>query len=66
MSLHKYHCNITNVSHTAIILNGQIDPASLHMCAKTQASAMSTSHVIAIYVPETNMPQKQMCAKYPD
>ena len=36
----------------ADILNGNLDPAFLHLYAKTQPIAMSTSHVIAKYVSE--------------
>ena len=35
---------------------GCIEPTFLHMCAKTQATAIPTSHVIAMYVVATNMP----------
>ena len=40
------------------MLNGYIDPTFLNMCVKTQTTAISTSHVIAMYVPTTNMPLK--------
>ena len=33
-------------------------PTGLHICAITQPTAIHTSHVIAKYVPETNMPTK--------
>ena len=38
------------------MLNGHTDPISLRIYAETQTSAMFTSHAIANYVPETNLP----------
>ena len=46
------------MSQTAIMLNGHRDPTFLHMDAKTQATAIFTSTVIATDVPATNMPLK--------
>ena len=51
MSLNKYGCTIANMSHTASMLYGHIEPTLLHKCALTQATAIFTSHVIAMYVP---------------
>ena len=51
----KYHCYISNMSQTAIMSNGNTDQSVLHTCAKTKTTAISTSHVIVMYVPETNM-----------
>ena len=38
------------------MLNGHIDPTFVHKYANTQQTAMSTSHVILIYVPEKIYP----------
>ena len=51
-----YNCHIANIHHTAIMLNGHMKPTLLHMCAKTQPTTISSSHVIAMYVTATNMP----------
>ena len=58
MSLNKHGCCIGNISHTDILLHGHTDPTFLHKCIKTQASVISTSHVIAMHVPVTNIPIK--------
>ena len=58
MSLNKYGCHITNMSHIIIMLNGHTDISILHMYAKTQVTATPTSHVIVMSVPATNMPLK--------
>ena len=58
MWLSKNGCHIANMSHTAIMLTGHIDQTSLHECARTQPTEISTWHVIAMYVPETSMPLK--------
>ena len=47
MSLNKYGYHIANMSHTAIMLNGNIDPTFLHICAKTQPTKIFHLHVIA-------------------
>ena len=66
MSLNKYDFHIANMNHTAIMLYGHIDPMFLHKPAKTQTPAISTSLVIAMYGPATNMPLNmphiQMCS----
>ena len=49
--LSKFVCHIANKHHTAILLNGYLDPRFLHMCAKAQGTEISTSHVIVMYVP---------------
>ena len=56
VSVNKYHCHITNMIHTAIMLDEHIDPTYLHISAKTQPTYISTSHVIAMYGSATNMP----------
>ena len=56
MSLNKYDYNIANMTPSAIMLNGHIDPAFLYMSAKRQPTAISTSHVIARYGQATNIP----------
>ena len=43
----KQDCNTSKVDHSALILYRSKQP-----------TATSTSHVIAIYMPETNMPVK--------
>ena len=50
ISLNKYECHITKMSHTAIMLHVHRDPTLLHICAKTQptASTIPTSYVIAL------------------
>ena len=58
MALSKYGCHLANMSHTPIMLYGHIDPTFFsHMC-QTQPTAISTSYVIVIYVPATNVPLK--------
>ena len=44
------------MSHTTIMLNGLIDLIFLNSCALT--TALSISHVIAMYVQEIKMPLK--------
>ena len=51
--LNKYDCYIAYVSHTTNILNGYTDPTVLHICTKTQPTALYTSHIIAKCVLET-------------
>ena len=58
MSLNKNGYHIPNMSFSAIMLNGYIDPTCLYMCIKIQPTAISTSHGIAIYITATNMPLK--------
>ena len=43
------------MNHTAIMLNGHIDPSFLHMGTKTHPSAISNLHIIAMHVPATNI-----------
>ena len=65
MSLNKHGCHIAKMSHRAIMLNGHIDSTFLHICAKAQPIAISTLHVIAMYVTETNIPLKyNSCTTY--
>ena len=70
MSLYEYlkfvsekiwlpHCKYKLHSHSA---KCHVDPASLHVYAKTQSIAISTSHVIVMYMPETTIPLK--CHEY--
>ena len=66
MSMSKYTCNIANMHHTAIKLNMHIEPTFLHKCAKTKLTAMSTSHVIIMYLPTTNMLLKCHMHKFLD
>ena len=56
--LNKYDCHIAYTSHTSNIVNGYIHPTFLQICAKTQPTAIHTSHVIAKYVLETNVSTK--------
>ena len=58
MSLNKYDCHISNMTHPANIINGYVDPTFLHIYAKTEQSATSISYVIAKYMTETNVPIK--------
>ena len=44
------------MTHTAIIIQGHIDPKFLDTCAKTQPTAVCTSQVIVMYEPATNTP----------
>ena len=53
---HKYDCHIANMSHTVIMPYGYIDPKYLPICTTIQATATGSSHIIAKYIPETNMP----------
>ena len=58
----EYGYHIVNINHTAIMLYGPMGLTFLHVCFKTQPTAISTSHVIAMYVPATNIPLKcQIC-----
>ena len=61
VSLNQYGYHITNMSYTAIMLNGHMDPTIVHRCAKTQQTLISNAHVIAIYVSERNMAWKLIC-----
>ena len=56
--LNKYSCHISNKAHMANMLNWQINPTFLHMYATIKATATSSSHVIAKYVPHINIPNK--------
>ena len=58
ISHNKYGSHILNTAHKANILYGHVNPPFLHVYAKTQPTATSTSPVIAKYVQETNMPMK--------
>ena len=49
------------MSHTAIMLNEHTDPTYLSISTKIEPTATATSHLIATYVPETNMPLKSTC-----
>ena len=42
------------MTHTSIILYEHIDITFLHKCTKTQITTVSSLHVIAMFVPETN------------
>ena len=57
LSLNQYGSHITNVSHTAIMLNRHVAPNFANTC-QTQPTGIPTSHVTAKYRPETNMPTK--------
>ena len=50
MSRNKYDC--------LIMLGGYINPAFVYTSANTQLAEISTSHVIAMYIPTTNIPLK--------
>ena len=50
---HGYHT--VNISHTGIMLHGHIE-TFLHISTKIQLNAISTSFVIAMHIPEANMP----------
>ena len=67
VSLTKYGCHLASMCHTAIMLYGHIDSTSLHACAKTQPTAISTLHIIVMHVPETNITLKyHVEAQYAD
>ena len=55
---HKYACHIANICHTAIMLNKHIDPIYFPISTKIKLNEAATSHIIAKYGPETNMPLK--------
>ena len=55
-SLNTYGSYIENMSHIAIMLNGYICTSFLLISTKIQPNATPTSHNIAKYLPETNMP----------
>ena len=55
MSPNKCDCNIANVTHPAIMLNGHVGPTFLYMCAKTQPTAISTLMLLPC------MGQQQIC-----
>ena len=57
-SLNKYGCYIANMIHKAIILNGHIHPTVLYIYGKIQPTPPDISHIIAKYVPETNLSLK--------
>ena len=44
MSLNKYGFHIVKMTHTAIMLNGYMDPTFLHKCVKTQPTIITTTH----------------------
>ena len=52
ISLNRYDCHIENMNHMAIMLCGPQDPTFLHICAKMEPTEISTSHVVAIYMPK--------------
>ena len=49
ISLNKYGCPTANIAQTAKMLYGHIDPTLLHVFAKIQTTAKTSSHVIAKY-----------------
>ena len=61
---HKYGCHIENMSHTAIMLNGHVDPTYLPIATRIQSSATASSHIIAKYVPEQICPLNVTYANY--
>ena len=54
----KILLHIVKIGHTVLILHWQVDPTMLYIFAKTQPTTISTSHVVALHVPETNNPSK--------
>ena len=58
MSMNRYAYHYAKMNHTAIMLNEKIDPTFLHKATNTLPSVISTSLVIAMYGPETNMSLK--------
>ena len=65
ISLNKYDCHIAILSYPVNMLNGYVDPPFLYICTRTQSNVINTSHHIAKYVLETNMPtQLGIQAKY--
>ena len=56
MSLDKYDCQVANIAFTARMLYGHIDPRLFSHIHQTQLTATVASHVIAMCMPETNMP----------
>ena len=63
MSLNKYDCHITNISHIPIVLNGHIDPTFLHIAAKIQPTAKA-SHINAKYMPQKIYPSNALYMPY--
>ena len=53
--MNKYGHHIPNAAYMANMQQGHMNLAFLHMYAKPQPTATSTSHVITKYVPDTNM-----------
>ena len=53
MSLNKYICLISNMTHTTITQDGHIEPTFFHTCAiqNKQITAIATSILTARYVP---------------
>ena len=49
----EYGCHIAYMSHIAIIVYGDIDPA--YLTYEGQSTYISTSHVIVMYRPATDM-----------
>ena len=47
--MNKYNFQIANMTHTAIMLYGHIDPTFLNVCTKTKPTTIFTSHIIALY-----------------
>ena len=64
--LKNYNCYAAKIGHTAPILNGHIDVTKMHIDAKLQPTTTSTSQVIIIYVPETNLPPYWYCISFMD
>ena len=50
--------DIVNMSHTAFMLNKDIDTTFLHIYNTTQLTVISTLHIIVMCVLTTNMPLK--------
>ena len=54
---------MADMSHIAIMLNENKESLFLYISTKIQLTARVTSHVIVMYMPDTNMPLK--CHIYP-
>ena len=56
--LTKCDRHITNITYAALILYWHMVPTLAHICTKTQPTTISTFHVIAILMLETQEPTK--------
>ena len=52
------------MSHKAVMLNQHINATVLHICAKIQPTATSTSHFNSIYMQQIDMPPSDTHISY--